>query len=87
MWKASFIQIIDYIANPRILKKNLMIVAELTEKYLPELDQNLLEQIIEHLKNHSRDCYDLISAMDGEVKDTDKIYLDFNDEKEQIDEK
>jgi len=25
--------------------------------------------------------------MDGEVKDTDKIYLDFNDEKEQIDEK
>lgn len=44
----------DYIANPAIVKKNKLILNELTSAYLPHLQQNegRLPYILKHLDKH-----------------------------------
>ena len=54
LWNCNMVQMIDYIANPRIEKKNFKILEELVSEYLPQLEAknngNVFKEVINKLK-------------------------------------
>ena len=60
LWKNVLVQMLDYIANPQIEKKNMLVVDELLGKYIPTLGTkpHWLKEITSRIEYHARTCYD-----------------------------
>ena len=60
-WIEFFVAMLDYLVNPAIVKKNYLIVNELTTSYLPDLEKrkSCLEYLQTKIGAHLMECYDL----------------------------
>ena len=58
-WVQTFIQNLDYLANPQIFKKNYALLEIMITNYLPvfEGNQKLFQEVIFKVANHARECY------------------------------
>ena len=88
LWLNTFVQLLDYVANPLIEKKNSLLLNELLNQ-VKALEENTqwLEEVKSRIKKHVLECYTLMKVnKSGVLRKDEAANIYFNSQSKVLEE-